>query len=278
MSPQAVRYKPATLRIFMRVLAIILALLTGAASAQDSALVTLQTRNDSRGWEGVGRLDILDKGFCTAALIQSKLILTAAHCLYDNDGTLISPDRFVFEAGLRDGRAEATRGVSRILAHPDYDHQGPSTDTSEVANDIAILELGQPIRNGRIFPYAIAATPQSGDLIGVVSYGRDRANAASLQEECEVIERQQGVILMSCDIAFGSSGSPVFTIQDGSPKIVSVVSAMADVDGKQISIGTSLQEPLAELLSTFQTASTGTGRKIVIGGQRTDTGAKFVKP
>lgn len=262
----------------MRILAIILALLCTSASAQDSGLVTLETRNDSRGWEGVGRLDITGKGFCTAALIQSKLILTAAHCLYDTDGTLISPDRFIFEAGLRDGRAEATRGITRILAHPDYDHTGPSTDTSEVANDIAILELDQPIRNGRIFPYAIAAKPQAGDQIGVVSYGRDRANAASLQEVCEVTGRQSGVILMSCDIAFGSSGSPVFTMQDGSAKIVSVVSAMAEVDGQRISIGTSLQEPLADLLNSFRTNSTGTGRKIVVGGQRTDTGAKFVKP
>ncbi len=262
----------------MRFLAIILVLLTTQASAQDSALVTLETRNDSRGWEGVGRLDITGKGFCTASLIQNKLILTAAHCLFDTDGTPISPDRFIFEAGLRDGRAEATRGVTRILAHPDYDHSGPSTDTSEVANDIAILELDQPIRNGRILPYAIAAKPRAGDPIGVVSYGRDRANAASLQELCEVIDRQSGVILMSCDIAFGSSGAPVFTMQDGSAKIVSVVSAMADVDGKQISIGTSLQEPLAELLTSFRTASTGTGRKIVIGGQRTETGAKFVTP
>jgi len=262
----------------MRILMIIFVLLSNAAMAQDSALVTLQTRNDSRGWEGVGRLDIVGKGFCTAALIQNKLILTAAHCLYDTDGSLISPDRFVFEAGLRDGRAEATRGVSRILAHPDYNYNGPSTDTSEVANDIAILELDQPIRNGRIIPYGIAAKPRAGDQIGIVSYGRDRANAASLQEACDVIERQNGVILMNCDIAFGSSGAPIFTMQDGTAKIVSVVSAMADVDGKRISIGTSLQEPLAQLLASFRTASTGTGRKIVIGGQRTETGAKFVRP
>jgi len=263
----------------MRFLALLLALtLSTGASAQDSDLVTLQTRNDSRGWEGVGRLDILDKGFCTAALIQSKLILTAAHCLYEADGTPISPDRFIFEAGLRDGRAEASRNVTRLLAHPAYLHTGPSTDTSEVAYDIAILELDQPIRNGRIIPYAIASKPETGDEVGIVSYGKDRANAASLQETCQVIERQNGVILMSCDIVFGSSGSPVFSMKDGTAKIVSVVSAMADVDGKKISIGTSLQDPLAELLASFATASTGSGRKIVLGGQRNETGAKFVRP
>lgn len=263
----------------MRFLALTLALtLSTGAIAQDSDLVTLQTRNDSRGWEGVGRLDIIDKGFCTAALIQSKLILTAAHCLYEDDGTLISADRFVFEAGLRDGRAEASRKISRILAHPEYRHEGPSTDTSEVANDIAILELEQPIRNGRILPYEIAPKPQAGDQVGIVSYGRDRANAASLQEACEVIERQRGVILMSCDIQFGSSGSPVFTMRDGRAKIVSVVSAMADVEGRKISIGTSLAEPLAELLASFAKAGAGSARNVIASGQRNDTGAKFVRP
>ena len=262
----------------MRVLSLVFLIICGPLAAQESALVTLNTRDESRDWAGVGRLDIVDKGFCTAALIQNRLILTAAHFLYDTDGSLISPDRFVFEAGLRDGRAEASRGISRVLAHPDYKHDGPSTDTAEVANDIALLELDQPIRNGRITPYAIAPKPQAGDEIGVVSYGRDRANAASLQEVCTVIERQSGVILMDCDITFGSSGSPVFSMTEGSPQIVSVVSAMAEVEGKRISIGTSLQEPLAQLLSTFNSQSTGSGRRIIVNGQRNDTGAKFLRP
>ena len=184
----------------MRILSFVFLMICGPLAAQETGLVTLQTREDSRNWAGVGRLDIIDKGFCTAALIQNRLILTAAHCLYDTDGSLISPDRFVFEAGLRDGRAEASRGISRILPHPDYKHDGPSTDAAEVVNDIALLELDQPIRNGRIMPYAIAPKPQAGDEIGIVSYGRDRANAASLQEVCKVIERQSGVILMDCDI------------------------------------------------------------------------------
>jgi len=262
----------------MRVLTLIFCLICGPLTAQETALVALQTRNDSRGWEGVGRLDIIDKGFCTAALIQNRLILTAAHCLYDTDGTLISPDRFVFEAGLRDGRAEASRGISRMLAHPNYHHNGPSTDTSEIANDIAVLELDQPIRNGRIIPYAIAPEPQAGDEVSIVSYGRDRANAASLQKACNILERQEGVILMTCDITFGSSGSPVFTLKDGRPQIVSVVSSMAKVEGRQISIGTSLQQPLAYLLASFAKDSIGTGRRVVTSGQRHETGAKFIKP
>ncbi len=263
----------------MRVLAILLTILMGSVlHAQDTGLVTLQTRNDSKGWEGVGRLDIINKGFCTAALIEPTLILTAAHCLYQDDGTLIDPARFRFEAGLRDGRAEASRGIRRMLAHPDYNHIGTNTDTSEVAFDIALLELDQPIRNGRINPFGIARKPDAGDQIGIVSYARDRANAASLQEICSVIDRQNGVILMSCDIAFGASGAPVFTIQNGEAQIVSVVSAMAEVDGNRISIGTSLEIPLAQLRDSFSSQSIGGARQIITNGQRSEGGAKFVRP
>lgn len=263
----------------MRFLAVIIVLLaTPPALAQDSRLVTLETRDASKGWEGVGRLDISGKGFCTAALIEPRIILTAAHCLFDIDNTPIAANRFTFEAGLRDGRAAASRNISRILAHPDYLPGGPSTGTSEVVNDIAVLELDQPIRDGRIKPYPIANHPQTGDEIGIVSYGKDRANAPSLQESCSVMSRQDGVLIMSCDVAFGSSGAPVFRLRDGQFEIVSVVSAMAEVDGKVISIGTALQQPLAALLTSFASQSTGGARNIIINGQRSESGAKFVRP
>ena len=39
------------------------------AKAQDSGLKRLDTGEDSKGWEAVGRLDLAGKGFCTGALI-----------------------------------------------------------------------------------------------------------------------------------------------------------------------------------------------------------------
>ena len=261
----------------MRNLTLIAALLCTPLAAQDSRLQEMQTGDDSRGWEGVGRLDIIGKGFCTAALISEDMILTAAHCVYDNDGALIAPDRFVFEAGLRNGRAEASRGIKRALAHPDYVHDGPSADTSEVATDIAILSLDRPIRTGRINPFPVSRKPLRGDQVGIVSYARDRAEAPSLQEVCNVLGRQNGVILMTCEIDYGSSGAPVFMMQNGAAHIVSVVSAMAEVDGARISIGTSLEAPLNMLLASFNDIPRGTTNNLT-SGQRRDTGAKFVKP
>ncbi|SFR45459.1 Trypsin [Yoonia tamlensis] len=250
-----------------------------SAQADETGLVSLLTRQDSQGWEAVGRLDIAGKGFCTASLIRESLILTAAHCLYEDDGTLIDSDRFEFRAGLRDGRAAATRAIRRAIAHPDYDPNGSAFIPAEVAVDIAVLELDRPIQNSNIRPYQIATRPLTGDEIGVVSYGRGREDVPSLQEVCSVLGRQTGVIVMTCDVDFGSSGAPVFTMRDGETRIASVVSAMARMDGEKISLGTSLDGPLSTLLAHFATMGPalpgGTSRLISIGEQN-DTGAKFI--
>lgn len=259
----------------------IAALCATAAAAQQSDLVTLETRQDSQGWEAVGRLDVINKGFCTAALIRDKLLLTAAHCIYDEDDQLMSADEFVFQAGLKNGRAEATRGINRLVAHPDYDPTGSGMRVNNVAHDIAVLELDQPIRRTRIQPFPIAARPVAGDEVSIVSYGKDRSEAPSLQEICSVLGRQNGAIVMNCDAEFGSSGSPVFRVQNGRAQIVSVVSAIAQAGGKEVSLGTSLQEPLQELLAHFASvgpAQAGGTQRLITLGERNSTGAKFVRP
>lgn len=251
------------------------------AQAQETDLVTLQTRQDSEGWQAVGRLDIRGKGFCTAALIQERLILTAAHCLFDRDGSLIPAERFSFRAGLTDGRSEATRSITRAVAHPDYNFRVDATEPAEVAMDIAVLELAQPIRTTRILPYQIADRPLTGDDVGVVSYGRGREEAASLQEVCKVLGRQTGVVVMTCEVEFGSSGAPVFMVVDGQTRIASVVSAMAQVNGQQVSLGTSLAGPLNALLSHFAAlgpARPGGTQRVISIQERNETGAKFVRP
>ena len=141
---------------------------TVTAQTVSSDLVTLETGDASRGWEGVGRLDISNRGFCTAALIDERLILTAAHCVYDRNNKLLSGEAFQFNAGLRGGRAAATRGINRLVTHPDYVHTSDASARNTVANDIAILELDRPIRLTRVQPFDVAADPKYGDQIGVV--------------------------------------------------------------------------------------------------------------
>ena len=87
---------------------------------------------------------------------------------------------------------------------------------------------------------------------------------------------------MSCDVDYGASGSPVFSFDDkGDPRIVSVVSAMAEIHGKKVALGASLDEPLAmmrEALANGASLANQTRVEMFSTGQNRDTGAKFASP
>ena len=256
-----------------------------SSNADDARLKRLATADENRGWEAVGRLDIGGKRFCTGALIAPNLVLTAAHCLFEKDsGARIDHEKIEFLAGWRDGRASAYRWVRRAVVHPDYSYSA-RLDAARVGNDVALLELYHPIRNTRVVPFETDSRPNKGDRIGVVSYALNRSEAPSMQETCRVKAWEMGVLVMSCDVDFGSSGAPVFTFdEDGTPRIVSVISGMAVVDGERVSLGTRLEKPLALLKAKlaegngfFSAASSPKTKRLTVGA-RGESGAKFVKP
>jgi hypothetical protein len=93
------------------------------------------------------------------------------------------------------------------------------------------------------------------------------------------------VLVLSCNVDFGSSGAPIFSIRDGVARVVSVVSAKAEVDGKPVALGTLLDEPLRVLRDEL--GSDGSlalrsvpGVRMLSGGLAGNStgGAKFVKP
>lgn len=265
------------IKTFSLIAAAVLAAAAAApALAGGSGLETMVTADDSRGFEGVGRINVGGRSFCTGALVADNLVLTAGHCLYDHDaGTLARPDEVEFLAGWRGGRAAAYRGARRFIVHPGYVANGADRSV-----DLALIELDRPIRNTTVLPFEVGARSFLARDVGVVSYAHDRAEMPSMQNICHVLGKTKGTLVLDCDVDFGSSGAPVFDFSDGPPRIVSVVSAKGMIGDLEVSLGTSLVEPLGEMRTLLEDEAVGIfgQNDLAPAGMATASGAKFVRP
>ncbi|MEM9584712.1 MAG: trypsin-like peptidase domain-containing protein [Pseudomonadota bacterium] len=264
---------------------LICAALTGpdALVAQDTQLEKLSSLDATKEWQAVGRLNMGVSGFCTGTLIAPDLVLTAAHCMFDSKtGERFEDQTIEFLAGWRAGRASAYRGIRQSIVHASYVYNG-AENTDHVSSDIAILQLDQPIRHPSIRPFDTRRNVAEGQELTVVSYAKDRSNAPSLQDSCRVLAKNPGVYVTSCDVDFGSSGSPVFVVEEGRARIMSVVSAKAEWRSQKVSLTVGVEHRLDELIAQLKTSDgvfqkPKAGKRLTFQSGLQPSGARFIKP
>ncbi|MGJ8546256.1 MAG: trypsin-like serine peptidase [Sulfitobacter sp.] len=256
------------------------ALCASAAAGQNTNLVGLDRIETAQVWEAVGRLDVADAGFCTATLIAPDLVLTAAHCTFrPDDKTPLSARDLTFRAGLRDGRAQAERRVVQIARLEKY--TDPDASTSErIGADVALLRLGQPISSHVISPFIVHEGRVPRGAVSVVSYGQGREERPSLQKVCQVIKQGSGLVVMDCDVTFGSSGAPVFVNDQGRYRIASVISGTARVGETRHTMGMALPERIEQLKQAMYVNTPRPAAKVTrlgLGANKDALGAKFIR-
>jgi protease YdgD len=205
----------------------------GAASAQEvpTGARRLVTDAEAASFRGVGRLNIAGRRFCTAALIAPDRAVTAAHCLYHPRSLKPVPlSELRFVAGYRRDAYAALRRVRRVAVAPGF-VPGDRPGFGELQRDVALVELDAPIAADAAPAFAVAGVPLGDAPIVMVSYARDRAHAASIQENCRVRARAGSAVALDCGVEFGASGGPVLVHEKGGLGIFAVISAIGQLAG-----------------------------------------------
>lgn len=208
-------------RFILQVVVFAAAVAGAGVAAAEQAKRLMASEAEQARWLAVGRLNISGQGYCTATLVAPDLVLTAAHCLVDRrTGHAVRAERVHFLAGFRAGNYAGHGRAQALAVLPGY-----ARSRATLHRDLGLVRLSEPMPDD-VAPLPIAAGVAAGDPLATLSYGIDRSQIPSKQDNCRAIRRDGLVLFTACEGVPGVSGAPIVRETPTGPELVAIASAV----------------------------------------------------
>ncbi len=185
-------------------------------------------------WQAIGKLTFAGGSHCSGAMVGRRVVLTSAHCMYEQGSGQVFDSPLTFQAGLHKGDVAAESGIESFWVAPEYRSKDLESISEMSKSDYAFVLLERPI--GDIVGYFSVHELTASDLRDAMTrrwqvliqagYSGDSDDQLTAHMDCGITSYDEATVQHDCDIMSGDSGSPIFFKVDDVYRIIAVNSAV----------------------------------------------------